>query len=110
MPDKARFFSPDCCQLCGECLSRCPVLGYSLSQAREEKDRLNRALSSPVLDKCTTCFSCNFYCPNQCQPYDLILLRWDERYRARGLPAIARMVIPRDRASIWNQLYPLLPL
>ena len=110
MLEKARFFSPDCCQLCGECLSHCPVLGYSLSQAREEKDRLNRALSSPVLDKCTTCFSCNFYCPNQCQPYDLILLRWDERYHARGLPAIARMVMPGDKASIWDQLYPLLPL
>ena len=109
MPEKAKFFSPDCCQLCGECLSRCPVLGYGQGQAREQKEKLNRALPTPVLDKCTTCFSCNFYCPNQCQPYDLILLRWNERYHAQGFPAIARMVIPGDRASIWSQLYPLLP-
>jgi len=109
MLEKAGFFSPDCCQLCGECLFRCPVLGYSRSQAKQEKERLNQGLPSPVLARCTTCFSCNFYCPNQCRPYELILLRWDERYHAQGLPAIARMVIPGDRASIWSQLYPLLP-
>ncbi|MBN1375000.1 MAG: (Fe-S)-binding protein [Dehalococcoidia bacterium] len=103
------FVDAGCCQLCGTCLSSCPVLNYSQEQARAEKDRLNRSLDSRVVDKCTTCFSCNLYCPNSCHPYELILLRWHERYLRQGLPAIARMVLPGDKSSIWNQLYPLLP-
>jgi len=103
------FIDAGCCWLCGSCLSSCPVLSYSTEQARAEKDLLNRCLYSPVLDRCTTCFSCNFYCPNDCHPYELILLRWHQRYQRQGLPAIARMVMPGDESSIWNQLYPLLP-
>jgi len=106
---KKDFFDASCCRLCGTCLSHCPVLHYSQEQARAAKDRLNRALDSPVLDRCTTCFSCTFYCPNNCHPYELILYRWYERYQQYGLPAIARMVIPEDKLSIWSQLYPLLP-
>ncbi len=109
MYEKNNFFDADCCKLCGECLSRCPVLGYSPSRAKEEKERLNRAEPNEVLDKCTTCFSCDLYCPNECNPYELVLLRWNERYESRGLPAMARMVIPSDETSIWNRLYPLLP-
>jgi len=103
------FIDAGCCQLCGTCLSTCPVLNLKLETARAAKDRLNRGLESVVLDRCTTCFSCNSYCPNDCHPYELILLRWHERYSRLGLPAIARMVIPDDPSSIWNQLYPLLP-
>jgi len=102
------FVDASCCQLCGTCLSACPVLNLKLETARAAKDRLNRGLESDVLDRCTTCFSCNSYCPNNCRPYELILLRWHERYLRLGLPAIARMVIPGDPSSIWSQLYPLL--
>ncbi len=103
------FVDASCCQLCGACLSICPILNLGLETARAAKDRLNRGLESDVLDRCTTCFSCNSYCPNHCHPYELILLRWHERYLRLGLPAIARMVIPDDPSSIWSQLYPLLP-
>jgi Fe-S oxidoreductase len=103
------FIDASCCRLCGTCLSSCPVLNFSPEQARAAKDRLNRGLGNNVLEKCTTCFSCNSYCPNDYHPYELILLRWYERYLRLGLPAIARMVIPGDQASIWSQLYPLLP-
>ncbi|MBN1691198.1 MAG: (Fe-S)-binding protein [Dehalococcoidia bacterium] len=103
------FIDVSCCRLCGTCLSSCPVLNYSPELARAAKDRLNRGLDIDVLDRCTTCFSCNSYCPNDCHPYELILLRWHERYLRLGLPAIARMVIPGDQSSIWSQLYPLLP-
>jgi len=103
------FIDASCCRLCGTCLSSCPILDFSPDQARAAKDRLNLGLESDVLDRCTTCFSCNSYCPDNCHPYELILLRWYERYLRLGLPAIARMVIPGDQSSIWSQLYPLLP-
>ena len=105
---KENFFDPTCCQLCGECLFQCPVLNYPLKRAKQEKSRLNQAKPSSVLDLCTTCFSCNYYCPNQCSPYELVLLRWQERYEQKGLPAIARMVVPTEPASLWSQLYPFL--
>jgi len=105
---KENFFDPACCQLCGECFFQCPVLNYPLKRAKQEKSKLNQAKPSPVLDLCTTCFSCNYYCPNQCSPYELILLRWQERYEQKGLPAIARMVVPTEPASLWSQLYPFL--
>lgn len=109
MIDTKKFFNESCCKLCGECLSRCPALEFSPERAKTEKAKLNQGEPSIVLDKCTTCFSCDRYCPNGCEPYELVLLRWNERYRDLGLPALARMVIPTDDASIWKQLYPLLP-
>jgi Fe-S oxidoreductase len=104
-----KFDSSESCQLCGSCLSSCPVLGLETGRAAAEKQRLNSGQPSTVLEKCTTCLSCDLYCPNGADPYELILLRWNERYRKAGLPALARMVMPGDTASIWSQLYPLMP-
>ena len=109
MIDTEKFFNEECCKLCGECLSRCPVFEFDPDKAKNEKEKLNKAESSVVLDKCTTCFSCDLYCPNGCEPYELVLLRWNERYRDCGLPALARMVVPTDSVSIWKQLYPMFP-
>lgn len=97
------------CKLCGSCLSSCPVLHLETGSAVAEKQRLNSGQPGMVLEKCTTCLSCDLYCPNGCDPYELILLRWNERYQKTGLPALARMVMPGDPASIWRQLYPLMP-
>jgi len=80
-----------------------------LDRAIAEKQRLNSGHLSMVMEKCTTCLSCDLYCPNGFDPYELILLRWNERYQKKGLPALARMVMPGDPASIWTQLYPLMP-
>jgi len=104
-----KFDSSARCKLCGACLSSCPVLGFKQDRAIAEKDSLNRGQPSPVLEMCTTCLSCDLYCPNGCDPYELILLRWNERYHEKGLPSVARMVIPPDPASIWSQIYPLMP-
>ena len=109
MIDTAKFDSSESCKLCGTCLSACPVLNLEQDRAIAEKQRLNSGQPSMVLDKCTTCLSCDLYCPNGLDPYELILLRWNERYQKTGLPALARMVMPGDKASIWGQLYPLMP-
>jgi Fe-S oxidoreductase len=109
MLDTKKFDSSDRCNLCGTCLSSCPVLNLEPASAIAEKQRLNSGQSSMVLENCTTCLSCDLYCPNGFDPYELILLRWNERYQKKGLPALARMVMPGDPASIWTQLYPLMP-
>jgi len=109
MLDITKFDSSQRCNLCGTCLSSCPVLNLEQDKAIAEKQRLNSGQPSMVLEKCTTCLSCDLYCPNGFDPYELILLRWNERYQKRGLPALARMVMPEDPASIWRQLYPLMP-
>ena len=109
MLDTTKFDSSERCNLCGTCLSSCPVLNFEQDSAIAEKQRLNCGQSSTVLEKCTTCLSCDLYCPNGFDPYELILLRWNERYQQKGLPALAHMVMPGDRASIWSQLYPLMP-
>ena len=109
MLDTTKFDSSERCNLCGTCLSSCPVLNFEQDRAIAEKQRLNYGQSSMVLEKCTTCLSCDLYCPNGFDPYELILLRWNERYQKTGLPALARMVMPGDPASIWRQLYPLMP-
>jgi Fe-S oxidoreductase len=109
MLDTAKFDSSASCKLCGTCLSSCPVLNLEGDSAIAEKQRLNSGQASMVLEKCTTCLSCDLYCPNGFDPYELILLRWNERYQDKGLPALARMVMPSDPSSIWSQLYPLMP-
>ena len=109
MLDTSKFDSSERCNLCGTCLSSCPVLSLEQDEAIVEKQRLNCGQSSIVLEKCTTCLSCDLYCPSGFEPYELILLRWNERYQKSGLPALARMVMPGDPASIWRQLYPLMP-
>ena len=109
MLDTSKFDSSKHCNLCGTCLSSCPVLNLEQDSAIAEKQRLNSGQSSIVLEKCTTCLSCDLYCPNGFDPYEMILLRWNERYQEKGLPALARMVMPGDPASIWRQLYPLMP-
>jgi len=109
MLDTTKFDSSENCKLCGTCLSSCPVLNFEEDKAIAEKQRLNTGQPSMVLEKCTTCLSCDLYCPNGFDPYELILLRWNERYQEKGLPALARMVIPEDPVSIWRQLYPLMP-
>lgn len=109
MVETAKFDSSANCRLCGTCLSSCPVLSLAGGSAAAEKRRLNSGQPSMVLEKCATCLSCDLYCPNSADPYELILLRWNERYQETGLPALARMVMPGDPASIWGQLYPLMP-
>ena len=109
MLDTTKFDSSERCTLCGTCLSSCPVLKFDQDRAIAEKQRLNIGQPSMVLENCTTCLSCDLYCPNGFDPYELILLRWNERYQQKGLPALARMVMPGDPASIWSQLYPIMP-
>ena len=98
-------FRKDLCDLCGECLHQCPVLRLPIDEAKKEFKRLIEGKDSKyTLSKCNTCLSCNLYCPNEANPYQLILERWNERYKSRGAPPLYRFVCPTEEPNIWQLL------
>ena len=98
-------FREDLCNLCGECLHMCPVLRLPLDDAKQEiKNLINGNESKYALSRCNTCFSCNFYCPQNANPYQLILERWNDLYKKRGAPPLYRFVCPTETPNIWQLL------
>jgi len=103
-------FHPDRCDLCGDCLARCPELALGRDEARREMERLVRGGEpSPVLTRCSSCLSCNSYCTRGAEPYSLILARWNDRYARRGAPAVWKFVFPTERENLWSCMHALLP-
>ena len=98
-------FREDLCNLCGICLHKCPVLRLPLDETKKEmKNLIDGKDSKYALYRCTTCFSCNLYCPQEANPYQLILERWNDLYKKRGAPPIYRFVIPTMDSNIWQML------
>lgn len=94
------FYDADACQECGTCLYRCQVMGLSPGEARDEIRRLRAGEKPRFIDsRCASCYSCNVFCPNDCNPYGLILYRWYERYRERGLPVRAQLAMPLEEVN-----------
>ncbi len=99
------IFNEYSCTRCGECFHLCPELQLPLKVAKEEINNLIEGHESKyILSHCTTCFSCNLYCPINCKPYQLILERWNELYKRRGAPPIYRFVCPTMKDNIWQML------
>ncbi len=96
--------------MCGLCLKSCPVLELSEETAVAEKKRLvsDAAETSLPFRFCTTCNVCDRVCPQNAAPYELILECFDRRANERGLPYIARMVLPDKPENIWSALGPLM--
>ena len=98
------FFSPfneEACTLCGECFHNCPVMGLSIEESIEEMKKLIAGNETKrVLKECQSCHSCNFYCPENARPAELILQRWNEKYKEEGL---------RIRGKYYMTLYPHYP-
>jgi Fe-S oxidoreductase len=92
-------FDRERCTLCGDCLTRCPVMGLPLERAKREMERLLAGGDSPVLRACTSCLACNLFCPENCRPANLILDRWHEAYLREGLPARAAYFLPHARPN-----------
>jgi len=98
-------FNEDACNLCGICFHQCPVLQLPIEESKHEMLRLIEGKESKyVLSKCNTCFSCNIYCPQQANPYQLILERWNDLYKERGAPPLYRFVCPTEEPNIWQLL------
>lgn len=70
-------------------MEACPVISLSRKDARGEIEALLAGDPSVVLDRCQSCFACNFHCPNGARPASLVLQRWNEQYRREGLRARA---------------------
>ncbi len=98
-------FRQDRCDRCGLCFHLCPVLGLPINESKTEIQRLIEGSGSKhVLYKCNTCFSCNIYCPQQANPYQLILENWNRIYKKRGAPPLYRFVCPTEEPNIWQLL------
>jgi Fe-S oxidoreductase len=103
--ERISAFREDLCNLCGLCLHLCPVMKLPLEEAKTEVNRLIRHEESKyALHKCNTCLSCNLYCPQQANPYQLILERWNDLYKIRGAPPIYKLVCPTEQKNIWQLL------
>lgn len=94
-------FDEQACTLCGDCFYKCPVLQLPVDLAVEEMKKLMAGKKpKKVLDRCQSCFSCNFYCPENAHPASLVLQRWNEQYKKEGL---------RIRGKHYMTLYPHYP-
>jgi Fe-S oxidoreductase len=108
--EELRFFDPEKCDLCGNCLHHCPVLNLSLEEAKSQIRNLIEGKDMDyVLTRCTSCFTCNTLCTQKINPYELILSRWEQRYRRRGLRGVARLVVPNQPMNVWSGLRRVLP-
>ena len=104
-PALEEFFCLERCDLCGDCLSKCPEFGDDIVDASGTIKRLiDGDYVKEVLERCSSCISCNIICPYECNPYGLILYRWHERSRKKGLPVRASLVMPLEPGNAWNRL------
>jgi len=115
MMDENKFdlfapFDQGKCTLCGECFSQCPVMHLPIDEAKKEMERLIAGKETKyVLQKCTSCFVCNFICPEHCNPTQLILDRWHEKYLQEGLPSRAEWFIPHYKPNFRTYVLDRLP-
>ena len=88
-PVDISFFSPfnkEACTQCGECFNKCPIMGLSIEESIEEiKALISGQPTKRVLTECQSCFTCNFYCPENAHPASLILQGWNKQYKKEGL-------------------------
>lgn len=97
------------CDFCGVCFEQCPVLKLPLQEAQREIRLLAESGNSFVLARCTGCMACNTLCPTDANPYTLIMSRWQERYRAEGLPSRAGLVLPHREPNLYSIIMATLP-
>ncbi|TXT54724.1 MAG: Succinate dehydrogenase/fumarate reductase iron-sulfur subunit [Promethearchaeota archaeon] len=96
-PIDISFFAPfdeDGCKQCGECLINCPIIDLTRDESIKEMERLIKGQpTKKVLQECQSCFTCNFYCQGNVRPASLILKRWNEQYKEKGLKRRAKYFI-----------------
>lgn len=111
-------FDAQRCTRCGTCFSECPVLALPDETAQRAIDELAALfcndtpvtpLGRKVLQRCTSCFSCNLICPEDCRPTNLILDLWNRQYQREGLPARARYFLPHSEPNFRTHVIDRMP-
>ncbi len=98
------------CNFCGICFSKCPVCELDIQDAQKEiKSMVLNGKSNYILKNCTSCMACNTFCPEQCQPHNLILSIWNKRYIKEGLPSVAKVVLPYQKKNMFKSIVKNLP-
>ncbi len=99
------MFDVEKCTRCGLCLESCPVIDLDINQAKMEIENLI-AGSSFIVNECATCGTCDFHCPNNFTPSDLIkdlklkLIReLDEKGK---IPRISRFLFPFNKPNVFT--------
>jgi Fe-S oxidoreductase len=72
------MYREDRCDLCGQCLASCRFLGFDPETAKTAMRELAQGAHPEWLTRCATCYSCVEACPNQADPFSLILRRMEE--------------------------------
>jgi Fe-S oxidoreductase len=84
------MFDPTRCDLCGDCLVRCPYVEYDKERAAAEIKALIDGRDAPILSACVTCFACDEFCPTGARPFDLILERQEQFASLTVAPDVAK--------------------
>lgn len=104
-------FKEDLCDKCGVCFVKCPEVrmddGAAKAAIAQMIEGNGGSEMGEILSRCSSCFSCNTYCPTDANPYYLVLERWNDLYKARGAPPIYKFVCPNQKENMWNTLNPL---
>jgi Fe-S oxidoreductase len=104
------FFDLQSCDFCGDCLSLCPELSGKIPDpAGAVRALANGLYVREVLDRCSSCMTCNAVCPHGCNPYGLVLYRWFERARENAYPVRAALVMPLEPGNAWHNIMANLP-
>jgi len=98
------------CTLCGDCLTRCPVMKMDTVEAKKEITSLVKTgMSKKIFNECTYCFDCNNYCPEGLRPHELILEKTLEARKAQGkVSAVLPYLFNGLEPSIWEDMYGML--
>lgn len=106
----ADLFDVENCDFCGECISRCPELSCRIADPSGAiRSLVSGEYITSVLERCSSCMSCNVICPKGCNPYGLILFHWWKREQERGLPMRASLVMPLEPGNAWHRVMGRLP-
>lgn len=80
------MFFDERCDLCGQCLSKCPYLLLDEEEARVEFARMIHGEETPVISRCVSCLACDEICPTGANPSSLIFRRQEERQEIVRFP------------------------
>jgi len=72
------MFLKDKCTLCGECLAKCVYIDIEGEEAKEEFRNLIEGKPSRVIFQCVSCMACDERCPENANPFSLIIKRQEE--------------------------------